>query len=191
MFLEFPFVRNFQEVEGQIMNVGFIIDLERYSPCFAKKIGDGMSNEDKQNLLLGIQALRAELEDFAEKTARKFASFRVNLMASIIKKYCQEITSGKISDSMKIKINNESAYLFIPSKEKISILIGFNFVFATDNDLAKLFFREIEDAKYGIGGGVDVNYLNPNTTKLEFVEKVDSNYTNYKTGFISFGKYYT
>lgn len=127
-----------------------------------------------------------KLEEFAVKTSEKFASFRTNLYGSVIKKYISEISTKKVSDPIGLSLANRNKIYFLPTSEKLVVLHGINFEAKTDNHLAKLFFREIDDAKLGGGSSVDVKfYFN---TIPEFISSIEKDVSKFQAGFVGFCK---
>lgn len=139
--------------------------------------------------MLLIETLKSELNEFAEKISIKFATFRVDFYASIIKKYIKNIKENNIGEPMSAKINHDNTYVFIPSEERLQVILGINFVYQTDNNLSKLFFRELDDSKFGTTGTIDVRYFNPSNNIPEEIPKILPDYKLYTSGFVYFSKF--
>jgi len=90
---------------------------------------------------------------------------------------------------MSAKINAYNTYIFIPSSERLQVALGISFVYKTDNDLSKLFFRELDDSKFGTTGTIDVRYFNPSNNIPEEIPKILPDYKLYTSGFIYFSKF--
>lgn len=156
-----------------------MINIEEYEILFQKE-----KNCTKEELLVR-ESLKSKRKEFAEKISLKLGRFRVGLYESIIKKFISNINNNVVSEPLKINLDKENIMLFTSNKEGVTCSIGINYNHKTDNDLAKLFFRELEDAKFGFAT-LDVKYF-----KDKFPEDIVNlipNYTEYKVGFISFSK---
>lgn len=182
-FPEFIHVLNNTQRDGNVYNIAFSIPLERYRICH-EKVPKNISEEEKSQYISAVESLRKELNEFAETISNKFARFRVDLYSSIIIKFVSEIEKGQVSDPIKVRLNLENIIMFIPNKERLSVAFGMNFPSKTDHNLAKLFFRELEDAKIQGFTTLEVKYFNQQyPDELLAVEK---NVKNFPTGFVVF-----
>lgn len=125
--------------------------------------------------------------EFAEKISYKFARFRVDLYSSIMHKYIKQISEKTIGEPLKVRIDEGNVKLFIPNKESLIVALGVNFKHRTDHNLAKLFFRELDDAKFGVGSTIDVKYF-PQQVPDDIVNCL-SNYKDFQAGFVQFSKF--
>lgn len=126
------------------------------------------------------------MDDFAEKISNKFANFRCDMYAQVIKTYIKEIEKKSSLSPMCVQINRGNNLYFIPDKEKLSVIYGINFEDKTDINLAKLFFRELEDAKFGMGGTTDVKFHFQNIP--DDIIAIEPKYKDFNCGFVSFSK---
>ena len=136
--------------------------------------------------MLAIESLKQEHEEFAEKVSEKLSSFRCDCYNEVIRKYIINIKEKKDSNNLKIKINATNALYFTADSEKVSVIYGMHFEDKTDINLAKLFFRELEDAKFGVSGAIDVKYHLLNIP--ETVLKVEEKTKDFNCGFVMFSK---
>lgn len=186
--IEFPgiyYIRNSKLIDDFTYSIIFSINTEQFKHCF-QRIPKGLSEEDKEKFLIGLEESKQQLNEYAENLSDKFSRFRTNIYVEVAKKYVREISSKTISPPIKAKINSFNTIYFIPDSEKLSIAFGMNFEQKTDNGLAKLFFRELDDAKFGFGGTIDVKYHNFNIP--EFIANIDSDCKRYNAGFLAFSK---
>lgn len=186
---EFPgisYIRNSFLVDFTY-SIIFNISIEDYKYCY-QKIPKGLSVEDKEKYSLKVEELKQQHNELAENLSQKFSRFRTNIYIEVAKKFVKEISNHTISSPIKANINNSNSVYFIPDSEKLSLSFGMSFEQKTDNSLAKLFFRELDDAKFGFGGTIDVKYHNSNIP--EFISKIDTDCKHYNAGFLTFSKPY-
>lgn len=184
---EFPgmkYIRNSQLVDFTY-SIIFSIDTEPYKIC-SQKIPKDLSEESKKLYLIAVEETKQKLNEFALSISEKFSRFRTNIYIEVAKKYVKEISNKVVSPPIKAALSDTNSIYYIPDNEKLSIVFGMNFDQKTDNSLAKLFFRELDDAKFGFGGTIDVKYHNQNIP--EFISNIDTDCKRYNAGFLAFSK---
>lgn len=129
--------------------------------------------------------MKISYEKFCDYWSLKLAKFRVELYESIIKKYVDNIQKGILLPPIDIKINDFNNMIFHPEKENLQTMLGFKIDNKTDRNLSRLFFRELDDAKFGSSGTVNVKYYDNAPEHLE-KSLIEKNY--YSAGFIVFSK---
>lgn len=139
----------------------------------------------KEELAKLKEPLKAKRKEFAEKISEKFGRFRVGLYESVIKKYISNVENKVDNTPMILRLDPENIMVFTATNESVSCSIGMNYNHKTDNDLARVFFRELEDAKFGFAT-LDVKFFN--NKYPEDLMALVPNYADYKVGFISFSK---
>ena len=142
-----------------------------------------ISNETKESQ--EFKDLKISYENFCDYWSLKFAKFRVELYESIIKKYVDNIQKGVLLPPIDIKINDFNNMIFHPEKENLQTMLGFKIDNKTDRNLSRLFFRELDDAKFGSSGTVNVKFYDNAPEHLE-KSLIEKNY--YSAGFIVFSK---
>jgi hypothetical protein len=182
---DFSYVLNYLSNSGQTYAICFVIDIEKYK-IVHEKIPKGLDDEEKKSLIKSLEMLKIEMLEFAEKTANKFARFRVDFYSSIMCKFIKNIEQKIIGEPLKVRIDEENVMVYIPTKESLLVALGINFKHKTDHNLAKLFFRELDDAKFGVGSTIDVKYF-PQQIPDEIVNCL-SNYKSFQAGFVQFCK---
>jgi len=100
------------------------------------------------------------------------------------------IGKKELQNPIKTKINKSNSMLFLPDKEKLALVFCVHFDMKTDLNLAKLFYRELEDAKANLGGTIDVKYYNSSGTIPDDIMKFDPDYNKYNTGFLVFSNFF-
>jgi len=174
-FASFPHSIKRIAIDQITYSVSIIIDVVKYSSVRGNSSSDF---EDKK--------LRSELEEYAEVISNKFSSFRTDFYASAIRKYITEIKNKQISAPIVCGINSSNTMYLIPDNEKLLIVFGLNFESKTDSNLAKLFFRELDDAKFGLGGTVDIKFLVNQFP--DYLIKLEKNINSFNSGFVVFSK---
>ena len=182
-FSQFEYKLN-MEVANFTYSISFFIDVSKYSICHVKP-SKNLSEEEKNAMLLKSEELKKEMEEFAEDVSNKFACFRTNLYASAIKKSIDDINNKITPDPLVLRLNNTNKLYLISDTEKLLVVFGMHFEAKTDCNLAKLFFRELDDAKIGFNGSVDIKYFVNQVP--EFLSKVDKD-LNYNSGLVVFSK---
>lgn len=177
---------NYSSNAGTVYAIAFVIDIEKYK-IIHEKIPKGIDDEEKKVYIKSIELLKIEMLEFATATANKLAKFRVDLYGSIMHKFIKQISEKTIGEPLKVRIDESNIKLFIPTKESLILAFGVNFKHKTDHNLAKLFFRELDDAKFGMGSTIDVKYF-PQQIPDEIVN-IESNYKEFKTGFVKFCRF--
>lgn len=174
-FAAFPHSINRIVIDKVTYSVSLIIDVSKY---LSVRGGD-KETEDKQ--------LVSEMEEYAEMVSSKFASFSTDFYASAIRKYINEIKNKQVSNPIICKLNSTNTMYLIPDTEKLLVVYGLNYESKTDSNLAKLFFRELDDAKFGLGGTVDIKYLINQFP--DFLLKLEKNVNAFNSGFVAFSKF--
>lgn len=166
----------------QIYNIQIFINISKFA-IMSKENLKSISNETKESS--EFKDLKITYEKFCDYWSLKLAKFRVELYESIIKKYVDNIQKGVLLPPIDIKINDFNNMIFHPEKENLQIMLGFKIDNKTDRNLSRLFFRELDDAKFGSSGTVNVKFYD---NAPEHLEKsiIEKNY--YSAGFIVFSK---
>ena len=166
----------------QIYNIQLFINISKFA-IMSKENLKSMSNETRESN--EFKEMKVAYEKFCDYWSLKFSRFRVELYESVIKKYIASIQKGELLAPIDIKVNDFNNILFHPEKENLQIMLGFKLDNKTDRNLSRLFFRELDDAKFGSSGTVNVKfYDNP----PEHLDKslIEKNY--YSAGFVVFSK---
>ncbi len=174
-FAAFPHSVNRITISQITYSVSLIIDVLKY-----KSVRGNNSSEFED------QKLRAELEEYAEVISSKFSSFRTDFYASAIKKHITEIKNKQVSLPIVCRLNSSNTMYLIPDEEKLLVAFGLNYESKTDSNLAKLFFRELDDAKFGLGGTVDIKFLINQFP--DYLLKLEKNINSFNSGFVVFSK---
>lgn len=124
--------------------------------------------------------------EYAEQLSQSLSKFRCDCYNQVIIKSIENIKEKKLPNNLKILINDNNAVYFITDNEKLSVIYGLNFDDKTDNVLSKLFFRELEDAKFGVSGAIDVKYHNYNIPNK--ISNIENDSKLFNCGYIEFSK---
>lgn len=185
-YKDFTYELNRKCCNGKDYSVCFDINFSKFADCF-KKLPKNATDDDIAKHEASIQNQKKELEKFAENVSDRFARFRCDIYAQLVRIYMESVKNAKPFDSLKLGLSKNNALYLIPDKEKLAVIFGLNFQDKTDINLSKLFLKELEDAKFGFGGSIDIKYhlLNiPETiTNIESKAKEDFN-----AGFFQFSK---
>ena len=188
-FTDYKIEYNVKGADGKIYDLSAKITTDKYAKIFEKK-KKSLTEEEKKTFDDEKKKLKIELEEFAKKTAEKFATFRVQIYCSVISKMLLDIHNKKESKTISFLLNQTNTLHLLPSSDKIELIYGINFKQQTDVSLVNVFLQELNESKRHVTNCVEVKIYNE-----KFMEDIPKNILDldspkkYSNGLVAFAIY--
>lgn len=165
------------------------VDKSKFECLFQKRDKkQKLSEEEKEKLIKERENLRQELAELSEKTATKFAYFRVKLYSSVLNKMLLDIKDKKKPEKFSFHLNEKNILHVLPSHDRIELIYGINFIHNTDISLAKVFLQELEEAKRHVRNCLDAKVYVETDKIPKDITDIDQP-RNYSNGLVVFNLY--
>ena len=144
-FKEYEFTPNC-ELNNQKFDLGIKVNLEKYKKAFEPK-PKGLSEEEEEKFIEERKSIRAELDQFAKKTAEKLSNFRVKIYSYVFEKMLKNIKDKAKPKALKFHLNAKNIVHLVPLSDNLQLVYGVEFSQETDRSLARVFLQELKEAK--------------------------------------------
>ena len=160
-YKEYTCTQNFVWGDSKF-DIGIKVDLEKFKKAYDKK-PKKLSEEESEKFDEERKQIRAELDEFAKKTAEKLSNFRVKIYSYVLEKMLKTVKDNvdkKQKPTIKpivFHLNDKNVVHVTPLSDNVQLVYGIDFMQKTDQSLAKVFLQELKEAKNHVKNAVPVN----------------------------------
>ena len=172
------------ELNGKKFDLGIKVNLEKFKKAFEPK-PKGLSEEAEEKFIEERKSIRAELDQFAKKTAEKLSNFRVKIYSYVFEKMLKNIKDKTKPKALKIHLNEKNLVHLVPLSDNLQLVYGVDFSQGTDRSLARVFLQELKEAKNHVKNCIAGNVYCELAETPKNIMDIDSP-KNYSNGLVVF-----